>query len=198
LWAGLLAPAYAPDVHVVGVAAMAPASNLPALADGLSTVTGGSIFAAYVIDAYAAAYPDVSFNHYVKPAARIIVRKTAGRCLAEPEVFVSLGTALATGNGIFAVSPDSGPLGQRLAQNSPPGKIQAPVLLAQGEADPLVTPASQAAYVKTECGEGTTLDSRTYPGLDHLGLVAASSPLIPELISWTQDRFDAQAAPSTC
>jgi hypothetical protein len=44
--------------------------------------------------------------------------------------------------------------------------------------------------VKAECATGTTVDYRTYPGLDHLALVAASSPLIPELISWTQDRFD--------
>lgn len=172
--------------------------HLPALADGLGTVTGGSIFAAYVIDAYAASYPDVRFGQYVKPAAQAIVRSTAGRCLAEPEVFVSVGTALAAGGGIFAVGPSSGPLGTRLAENSPTGKIQAPVLLAQGGADPLVTPAAQAAYVKTECATGTTLDYRTFPGLDHLSLVAASSSLIPELISWTQDRFDGQPAPSTC
>jgi alpha-beta hydrolase superfamily lysophospholipase len=197
LWAGILAPSYAPDVNVIGVAAMAPASNLTALADNLGTITGGSIFAAYVIDAYAANYPDVSVSRYVKPAAQAIVRATAARCLAEPEVFISIGTALAAGE-IFAVSPSSGPLGIRLAENIPTQKIRAPVLLAQGEADPLVIPAAQAAYVKTECGTGTTIDYRTYPGLDHLSLVAATSPLIPELISWTQDRFDGKPAASTC
>lgn len=31
------------------------------------------------------------------------------------------------------------------------------------------------------------------PGLDHLSLVAANSPVIPELISWTQGRFGGQA-----
>jgi hypothetical protein len=142
-------------------------------------------------------YPDVPVSRYVKPAAQAIVRATAARCLAEPEVFVSIGTALAAG-GIFAVTPSSGPLGTRLTENSPTQKIQAPVLLAQGDADPLVIPAAQAAYVKTECGTGTTIDYRAYPGLDRLSFVAATSPLIPELISWTQDRFDGQPAPSTC
>lgn len=198
LWTGILGPSYAPEVRLIGVAAMAPASNLPALADGLGTVKGGSIFASYVVVAYAASYPDVPFDHYVRPGARVIVRKIAERCLAEPEVFVSVGTALATGSSVFAVSVDSGPLDLRLTQNSPKHEIQAPVLLAQGDADPLVTPAAQAAYVKSECSTGTTLDYRTYPGLDHLSLVAASSPLIPELISWTQDRFDGKAATSTC
>jgi hypothetical protein len=139
----------------------------------------------------------VSFDRYVTPAARVIVRKIAGCCLAEPEVLVSVGTALATGSSVFAASLDSGPLGSHLAQNIPDQKIQAPALLAQGDANPLVTPAAQAAYVQTECATGTTLDYRTYPGLDHLSLVATSSPLIPELISWTQDRFDGQAATST-
>ena len=133
----------------------------------------------------------------VARAQAVVSGIAARRCLAEPEVFVSIGTAVA-GGGIFAVSPSSGPLDTRLTEDIPAQKIQAPVLLAQGEADPLVTPAAQAAYVKTECATGTTLDYRTCPGLDHLSLVAATSPLISELISWTQDRFDGKPAPSTC
>jgi len=38
----------------------------------------------------------------------------------------------------------------------------------------------------------------TYEGVDHVGLVEASSPLIPELLAWTQDRFDGKPADSTC
>jgi pimeloyl-ACP methyl ester carboxylesterase len=46
LWAGALAPTYAPDVNVIGVAALAPASDLLGLVDNLATITGGTIFAA--------------------------------------------------------------------------------------------------------------------------------------------------------
>src|SRR5689334_3350216 len=69
LWAGALAPSYAPDDHVLGVAALAPASDLTGLVENLASVTGGSIFAAYVVTAYSQAYPDVSFGRYVRPAA---------------------------------------------------------------------------------------------------------------------------------
>lgn len=82
LWAGMLAPGYAPDDHVVGVAALAPASDLPAVAGNFTRVTGGSVFAAYVISAYSDTYHDVSYDRYVIPAARSIVRATAGRCWA--------------------------------------------------------------------------------------------------------------------
>lgn len=47
LWTGAIGPSYAPEVDLIGVAALAPASNLVALVDNLGNVTGGSIFAAY-------------------------------------------------------------------------------------------------------------------------------------------------------
>ena len=71
-------------------------------------------------------------------------------------------------------------------------------MIAQGEADPLILPSMQAAYARQRCALGGALEYRTYPGLDHVGLVASDSPLIPYLLSWTQDRFDGKSAPSNC
>src|SRR5690606_18410186 len=62
LWAGSLAPTYAPELTIAGVAALAPASNLPALVEVIGTITGGSLFAAYVVQAYTDNYPDVRFD----------------------------------------------------------------------------------------------------------------------------------------
>jgi hypothetical protein len=42
------------------------------------------------------------------------------------------------------------------------------------------------------------LDYLTYPGRNHVGLVAADSPLIPALIAWTQDRLAAKPVPDNC
>jgi len=68
LWAGTLAPAYAPDVNVVGVAALAPASDLQALAEEVGHTLEGRVLGAYILSAYSDIYPDVSFDHYVRPA----------------------------------------------------------------------------------------------------------------------------------
>ena len=38
----------------------------------------------------------------------------------------------------------------------------------------------------------------TYPGLDHMGLVGADSPLIPQLVEWTLARWDGEPATPTC
>lgn len=198
LWTGILAPQYAPDVNVIGVAALAPASSLVGLVSNLEVVPGGSIFASYVIEAYSDIYPDVDFDTYIRPAARIVLREMASRCLAEPEVFVSVVSSLTFDRPIWATDPGSGASAARLAENVPSGPIQAPLLIGQGEADALVLPSAQAEYVKQRCAAGGRVEYRTYPNRDHVGVVGADSPLIPDLIQWTKDRLDGKAAVSTC
>jgi uncharacterized membrane protein HdeD (DUF308 family)/acetyl esterase/lipase len=200
LWTGQLAPVYAPDVNVVGVSAMAPASDLEGLVRGLPTVTGGSIFASYVVAAYDQIYPDANVEDYLRPAARTFVRSAAQRCLAEPSVFVSILTALSLSEDpdIFRTDPTTGAFGERLAENVPTGSVEAPLLVAQGLADPLVLPAVQAEYVAARCAAGQELEYRTYEGFDHVGVVSPGSPLVPELVAWTQKRFAGEPTTSDC
>ena len=198
LWTGIVAPSYAPQLNIVGVAALAPASDLTGLLPNLGNLTGGEIFASYVIGAYSENYGDVGFDTYVRPQTRIIVRSVASRCLAEPAVLVSVLTSLPLKSSILGTKASTGALGQRLHENTPAGHIDAPLLIAQGEADSLVRPAVQARFVKTLCAAGQSLQYRVYPGRDHLGVVADDSPLIPELLSWTEHRIQGRTEPPGC
>lgn len=198
LWTGILAPSYAPDANVIGVAALAPASQLPGLVSNLDVVPGGKIFASYVIQGYSDAYPDVRFDDYVRPGARVLVRELASRCLAEPAVFTSIVETMIVGASFWSTDPASGPFGARLQENVPTGAIPAPLLVGQGLGDELVLPAAQAEYVRARCAAGGQVDYRTYEGFDHVGVVGADSPLVPELLTWTQERLDGQAAASSC
>ena len=119
LWTGMLAPTYAPELQIDGVAALAPASNLPALVDVVETVTAGALFASYVVEGYTAEYPDVSFDELVRPGARIITREMAQRCLAEPGVLVSALTSVALDKPIWSGDPSSGRVPR------PPGRERA-------------------------------------------------------------------------
>jgi uncharacterized membrane protein HdeD (DUF308 family)/acetyl esterase/lipase len=198
LWTGIRETDYAPDVGVVGVAALAPASDLVALAAGLETLPGGSIFATYMLDAYADTYDDVRVEDYVAVGARVTFDELAGRCLAEPAVFASVLTSLSLGWSSFTTELSEGALGQRLVENTPSEETRAPLLIGQGEADPLVLPDVQAAFVQTRCDADHAVDFRTYPDRDHVGVVAADSPLLPELIAWTRDRFEGLAPADSC
>lgn len=197
LWAGILAPTYAPDVGVIGVAALAPGSNLPVLAR-LWSSGSSAILGAYLITAYRDTYPDVHLNDYVGRGATLAVAELADRCLSASRVYLSGLPLLLFGRSIWATDPDTGPFGARLRENTPTGPIAAPVLIAQGDADTVVTPASQATYVHDRCASGYPVDYRTYPGRGHVDLLASDSPALPYLLRWTRDRLDGAPAASTC
>ena len=198
LWTGIIAPTYAPDAGVIGVAALAPGSNLTALAAKWGQGTGDAIFAAYLIQAYSDTYPDVRFNTYIRPTVTIQVHELANRCLSDSKIYRSGISSLLFGQSIWATDPTTGAAGARLRENTPTGPIPVPLLIAQGEADTVVTPTAQADYVHQRCADGGRVDYRTYPGRDHVGLIVPDSPLIPELLRWTQDRLDGKPAASTC
>ena len=198
LWTGVIAPTYAPEVNVIGVAALAPASDLLALMDTLPSVTGGSIFAAYTLSAYADIHDDVDLIDYVVPGGDIKVEQIAGRCLAEPSVLTSVLSSIAVGFSSFRADLTSGQLAERFAENIPPYTIEVPLLIGQGAADSLVEPAMQDGYVQGLCEAGREVDYRKYDALGHVPLVEADSPLIPELFEWTQARLAGDEPRSTC
>jgi alpha-beta hydrolase superfamily lysophospholipase len=196
LWTGVRADDYAPDVNITGVAALAPASDLPALFRASQATPFGKIVSSYLIKAYAAAYPDVGLPAYVSARTRPFVGDIASRCAGGwPTLFSVAEASLLPSAGIFARDPAGGALGERLRQNTPATGITAPVLIAQGTADDLVLPALQARYVAARCAAGQPIDYRIYPRRDHVSLVTDHAALDTDLIAWSRDRFS--GAPDT-
>jgi len=190
MWTGIVAPTYAPDVSIAGVAAAAPASDLRALIGAIQHTVVGRIMTSYVMYAYAATYSDVRWDDYVtSPSARWAARDMASRCLAGSQAIVSVIEALALGGPIFSTVPTSGAFGARLAQNTPDRTVPQPLLIAQGETDDLVLPEVQTRWVARRCAAGQAIDYRRYAGRDHLTLVASDSPFDADLLRWTEDRF---------
>lgn len=199
LWTGQRVRAYAPDVNVVGVAALAPASDLKGLVSASKSSMFGRIVSAYLVEAYGNVYPDVAAENYIKSSAVWLAHDVAGRCVGGWETLVSAAEVwLLPADGVFARDPVEGPLGLRLGENTPREPIAAPVLIAQGEIDDLVLPSIQKGYVESRCAAGQIIDYRTYDGLDHISLVAPNSPLGPDLIKWSHDRFAGVPAAVAC
>jgi len=174
LWTGGLAAAYAPEVRIAGVAALAPATDLPGLVGAIKDTPVGRIMLSFVMAAYGALYPDVVFDDYVGPRRR--ARGMGARCLSGPGALLSVATAVTMERPLFTRDPAEGPLGARLDANVPRLPIAAPVLLAQGTTDPLVLPDVQGRYVEARCAAGQPIDHRTYAGRDHLSVLADDSP----------------------
>ncbi len=198
LWTGILAPQYAPDTRVIGVAALAPAAELTSMARGLTDMAGGSMLASLVLAAYSEYYDDVRFDDYVSVAGRLPMRAMATRCIVDPAFTVSVIESLIMGDGVYTEDPTTGPLGRRLAENTPSAPLSVPLLLAQGGADRIVSPEGQRTFVAAQCAAGTTVEFREYPDLDHLGVVASGSPAVADLLTWTTDRLAGRPAVNDC
>lgn len=199
LWTGIRAQSYAPDLALVGVAAFAPASDLKALFHSNRGSMFGKIVSSYLLPAYAAAYPDVDANGYADARTRILAKDIASRCVGGwGTLFSAAEAALLPSGGIFASDPATGPLGARLAQNTPLAPIPAPVFIGQGLDDDLVLPDLQARYVAGRCAAGQAIDYRTYRGRDHVSLVADTSPLADDAMRWTLDRLAGKPVAPGC
>jgi pimeloyl-ACP methyl ester carboxylesterase len=198
LWTGILAPAYAPELSILGVAAIAPASDLGPLLEAVQGTMVGRIMSSFVLRSYGEAYPDVEPEGYVSGPTRWLARDLSGRCLAGRAALFSVVEALAVGRSVFRIPPTSGSFGERLEQNTPTRPLRQPLLIAQGLADDLVPPQIQASFVRRICSAGQALEYRTYAERDHLSVLAPDSPFIAELIRWTEDRQAGRPAPVGC
>jgi len=198
LWAGIVAPSYASDVPLAGVAAAAPASDLRSLIDTAQHTPPGRMLSSFLLRAYSQRYADVRFDAYSQGWIGKTARDIARRCMAGRQALLSLAQSLAIGGTIFATSPLAGALGERLVQNTPALPVSAPLLIAQGLADDLVLPAVQQRFVEERCRAGQAVQSVRYAGRDHLSLVAGDSPFADDLIRWTRERFAGAPAPAGC
>lgn len=197
LWIGIESETYAPDVPILGIAALAPASGLDRFVDHLIDTAAGPIFGGYIVLAYSQVHDDVSISDYIRPGARFSQEMLVERCLAEPSTLVSVLSALIR-EPFTPGSIHDGALLSRLNENVPLGTIEMPVLILQGLDDPLILPAVQNSYVAAMCDSGQVLEYRTYAGEDHLSVMEPGKQTITDMIFWTQDRFAGNTAPAEC
>jgi hypothetical protein len=115
----------------------------------------GRVIGSYILSAYSDIYQDVSFDHYVRAAARVMIRAVANRCLDIPEAIPSVLTAIGSRQPLYAEDPLGGSLGERLRQNTPTGMIKVPLLIAQGLYGRSSPPAS-----KTSSSSGAATPAR--------------------------------------
>jgi pimeloyl-ACP methyl ester carboxylesterase len=197
LWTGIVGPRYAPDVKIVGVAAIAPAANMKNIVE-LNTAVNKRL-GPYIADAYSRFYPDIKFEQALRPQALSAARQIVDLCGFFPPEDPQRITALtATFDGPALALDTNKALATRLAQNTADHPITAPLLIAQGTADIVVLPAATDDYVQQRCAAGQRLDYWKVAGRDHGGVVEPGTPLENPLVEWTKARFSGQAQAKGC
>jgi acetyl esterase/lipase len=193
-----LARLYAPELHLEGVAAAAPATELASLfADDLSSPTG-KILTAMTLWSWSRVY-HAPLAPVVAPEQLEDVNRIARACLE------NLGEAL-------ELRRDERPLQQTflkvdditridpwrglMASNTPvPALHGVPVFIAQGTADKIVAPNVTMDFAGRLCRSGSPVYFREMPNVSHSFAARDSAA---EAVKWMAGRFEGQPAPSNC
>jgi pimeloyl-ACP methyl ester carboxylesterase len=197
LWTGILGPRYAPDIRILGIAAIAPAANMKtilAMNPELDRQLGP-----YLARSYSWFYPDVKFDDALRPEARVAAHEIVNLCgMVPPEDPKRIAALTATFEGGALATATNSALATRLAQNTANGSIAAPVVVAQGLTDVVVPTAATDEYVAQRCAAGQRLEYWKFEGRDHGGIVQPGTPLDGPLIDWTMARFASEPQANGC
>ena len=197
LWTGIVGPRYAPDLEILGVAAIAPAANIQKIL--AMNVEADKRFGPYLALSYSRFYPDITFEQALRPEAVDAARQIVNLCcFLPPEDAERVQALAATFDGPALATSSNTALQARLEQNTADGLITAPVVIAQGLSDNVVPPSATDAYVEERCSTDQRLEYWTFAGRDHFTIVQPGTPLEELLIKWTTARFADEPQPSGC
>jgi len=190
LFAGQLAKTYAPELHLMGVIASAPAAELPMLtrAFPVSGLIGYLVMAAV---AYHDTYPGLSLDNVLTPWAMSQLPAVRSECAAEVLQRFDVPETQVFKSEAFSVRPWP----SLLARNTPGAvSIPAPVLIVQGIDDPTIPPQTVRTLGGRLCDRGDVVEYREYPWVGHEPIASAA----PDILGWTQARLLGAPPPTSC
>jgi pimeloyl-ACP methyl ester carboxylesterase len=197
LFTAAIGPDYAPEFTLLGNVAMAPASHIGELVQGVVTGSHPSPilpFATYVLQSYAAYYPEIALERILIPAALWHLRETWEGCI--DDALASGYWAESIPSHQFVTQPDLGPLLKAAAANEPGQlRIAAPTLLIQGTSDRTIPPKATDAVARDLCRMGNSVSYRTYSDVSHEGVLTAAKA---DIEAWVDTRFAGAKATSNC
>src|SRR5881275_1362183 len=197
LWTGIVGPRYAPDLEILGVAAIAPPANIGNIL--AMNVAADKRFGPYLALSYSRFYPDITFEQALRLEALDAARQIVNLCdFVPPKDPERIEALAATFDGPALAMNSNKPLQARLEQNTADGSIQAPVVIAQGLSDTVVPSYATDAYAEERCSAGQRLEYWTFAGRDHITIVQPGTPLEELLITWTTARFANEPPASGC
>jgi len=179
LFATSLAKAWAPELKLKGLVAVAPASHIKTIVSLAPTFTspGGSISGtgALFLTGAAQGKPKVDLEALLSPEANALVPDVEKRCLGGLSQADSWG-GIAPSN-LLKSGADQTDLQAVLTANDPETlHLTVPVLLLQGSADTAVFPFFTDGLNTSLVKNGASVEYKTYPGKGHYDVFGVAEP----------------------
>lgn len=199
LWTGQLARSYAPELNLVGIAAIVPPTDLARnMAEG-SDKRARTVLTAFTAASWSRLYgaPMSTFGN--RSTQNVMLRLADNNCIdsfAKPKLGQILGIAIAeraTRNLDLTRYPAWARL---IRENSVPAAgVPVPLLVATGSADVIVAPAVVRDFVQRACRAGKTVRYISVTGGEHATVARTEAQVT---LDWIDARFAGRRAPSDC
>lgn len=194
LWTGKLARTIDPSISLLGVAAIAPAAELPSIMRAQWNTPVAWVIGPEVMTSWPVVDPRLTRSVLSDAGARQTDRM-AQACINSAAIEGLARTSL--GQTYFDVDPlDEAPWESfATAQTPSPLPASMPVFLAQSTADDVVLAWPNAKMQRDWCAAGSTITAEWLGKVSHMetGLVAG-----PSAIQWAAGRFAGERPPSGC
>jgi pimeloyl-ACP methyl ester carboxylesterase len=178
---------YAPELHMLGVVAGAPPSQLWAIYGALRN----SPFRYYLL--MAAGGFNAAYGNTQAPLQEVLTPKGIGLLPVLDQGcagYVASKVGATPLSELVKADPSTVPAWRRLVTANDPGSFTTPspvpLLIIQGGADEQIPVISSAILANHLCGVGQDLERWIYPGQSHAGVIAPSAA---DMIRWIADRF---------
>ena len=194
LFAGEIAPTWAPELEVLGVISAAPASEFQAIITSGVFLPGARGFIWQLALGFEAAYAELSIEDVFTADALGAIETL----LDEEACGAAFGEVAGGFDGAgFETSPLDIPAWvTRLDENSPGNvRTEVPILLIQGQADKIVPILLTNVLYGRLCEIGSQTDYRVFEGFGHNDSTLKNMPL---MLEWTAARFAGDPAATTC
>lgn len=196
LWTAQKAAGYAPELELVGAAAIAPAADLQGILDASMETRFGAMLVSMALYSWSANFPGASLEAAVSPQSLEQVTRTARLCTTTPAALLLAARDLVPPSTFLPedLSTIDG-FDDFMEQNTPAGSIDVPLFIAHGTADQIIPFEGSVNEAARRCAAGEDVELARYPAADHIQVLDYSSVGV---IGWIEDRFAGRPASSNC
>lgn len=184
IFAARMAPTYAPDVRLAGVAAIAPVTDPTSLVQGPSMLASQPGIVAMVTAGYMTSYPELEAADLLAEPKRQL-RAARSTCDAADQL---AGTTTWYPTAAWR---------EKLAANdvATGGRLRVPVLIAQSDIDGITPAEDTVRSYKRLCAKGASVQLEHWDSSTHFSVVDESQA---RLVSWLGSRLAGDATAKGC
>lgn len=199
LWTGQISSRYAPDLTLVGIAAMVPPTDLARNFREGGDPRVRALLTAYTATSWSRYYGAPMATFGSRSVQGVLTRLADNNCVqfnAKPRLGTIIGIAIAQRAIRNLDLSTKVPWGRLMRENSPsPGAIPVPIIIATGTSDTIVAPAVVRAFARRACALGKAVRYVSVPGGEHATVARTEAQAT---LGWIDARFAGQQAPVNC